>query len=906
MARTHSSHTASPTRFRSPQRSPARRPSQDGSQYEMDLDALGLNSTFESTELDGNHEPLVDRVDTSEIEGPDDFTMNMTYWMTADLPVAHIKSRKEAKAKRAEGRMDAMAAMHESLEEHVEPDEHHSHDKPTSPTRHAHGTAHARAYSTAASERSMENDEKVRSFLSALPDTDMEGALTGTPMHAPRHSFLQVPQSSPPKARSLQPTVEDYDTPRKPTQATVIHHQQTAARSNASEPDRESAEMAELQSRLQRQEQASQTRITELETILSYTRTELHGAQTENHRHTDALSSLRKSMQQQTAEHAAARFTAEARVKAQEDALAVRTQELGDEIRLQNLSKIQNLQADFEQQLTAMGDATRILAEKNELKDQALEKVQDQLVQLKLVNEKQLQHELDMLAITQDNQSREQGADSTENERRLSEQLSLVQARATELQSSLAKATAEARATREDAKRQETLRTAAEARFQTYTSRASSLEHLLQTARFELECAQADGAAKQQLFNANIDLNSRLRTLQSELETTRSSCASQSQEVVDTTDVEVRLASLQSQLDSARADLATRDQQILSYSNAQEQSEQRHNISQGHHEGLEANVATLRQQLAQAYRDAARAKTEAQQFERDLEDTRDRLHEVESEADRRVVDVEKRLVKTKEAKTEVEGRFKELQSQHYDTVEGHEAMIDIVRDKAEDAVRKAGALLEQERSEKRRVVKDLQKAREQIENLRTEAAQKLIEMESSDEETLKSSSPSDTTAKDTEILSMREFIRKQVADMKTLKSEMTALKTENSRLKSAAENTVDLQDTISTLEAQVAALHTENTTLQTSLEAQEADFSAVNKAMDEKLAAMLSKVMKERAKTVVGKRDGQWAETVGNVQSERELLGKVLLRQWGREEVGVVDEKRGEKQGYAYKYIQRS
>ncbi|KAF7443430.1 hypothetical protein A1F99_129370 [Pyrenophora tritici-repentis] len=52
MVRTHSSHTASPTRFQSPQRSPARRPSQDGSQYEMDLDALGLNSTFESTELD--------------------------------------------------------------------------------------------------------------------------------------------------------------------------------------------------------------------------------------------------------------------------------------------------------------------------------------------------------------------------------------------------------------------------------------------------------------------------------------------------------------------------------------------------------------------------------------------------------------------------------------------------------------------------------------------------------------------------------------------------------------------------------------------------------------------------------------------------------------------------------------
>ncbi len=69
---------------------------------------------------------------------------------------------------------------------------------------------------------------------------------------------------------------------------------------------------------------------------------------------------------------------------------------------------------------------------------------------------------------------------------------------------------------------------------------------------------------------------------------------------------------------------------------------------------------------------------------------------------------------------------------------------------------------------------------------------------------------------------------------------------------------------------------------------------------------MLSKVVKERAKSAVGKRDVQWAEAVGKVQSEKELLGKVLLRQWGREEIGIADEASGERQTYGYKYVKRT
>lgn len=143
----------------------------------MDLDALGLNSTFESTELEHSHQPPVDRVDTSEIEGPEDFTMNMTYWMTADLPLAQIKSRKEANTKRPTARMDAIPDGSEGRQATevgepvvvVEKPRQRSDEPPrtASPSRRANGSSEERRHSKAVSERSMENDEKVRSFFPA-------------------------------------------------------------------------------------------------------------------------------------------------------------------------------------------------------------------------------------------------------------------------------------------------------------------------------------------------------------------------------------------------------------------------------------------------------------------------------------------------------------------------------------------------------------------------------------------------------------------------------------------------------------------------------------------------------------------------------------------------------------------
>lgn len=967
----------------------------------MDLDALGLNSTFESTELENSHQPPVDHVDTSEIEGPEDFTMNMTYWMTADLPLAQIKSRKEANTKRPVIRMDAIQDGSESRHATevgdpavvVEDTERRRSNtsRTASPTRRANGTKNERQHSSPASERSMENDEKVRSFLSNLPDTEMEGALTGTPLHAPRHSFLQVPRSSPPKARSLQPTVEDYDTPRKPTQETVIRH--TSAIIDTSEQDVARNKIAELQHQLEQQESTSRSRITELETILSYTRSELESTRNDNYKHKEKVSSLEKSMEQQRADHEAARAAADAEVKAREDALEARMHEFGEQMRLQNLTKLETMLEEFERQRRALEQAKRQLTEEVEDKDQRLEEMQAELDQVRQIHEREL-HDLKEAQL---HESGHDDEDAAKKRLLLADQLSSVQARADALQSSLETAMSEAKTAREEARMRDDMLSTVETQARRQTARIAELEGLLQAAKFEVECSHADVAAKQQLFHTNLDLNSRLRTLQSNLEDARreltltnqaSRCTAdledrmrdlqsqleaargaattnvqqdrhagelrarinsletqlqstladlaakeeqlqhdvaankelespQSQldlsgttkittegQLPQVAELETRIRSLQSQLRSTQADLAAKEQQISDLVDSSEQAEQRLNTAQGRLQSLETGNTNLRQQLAEAHRDSAKARADAERFEQDLEDANDRLQDARAEADRRVNDIEKKLNKMKELKLEAESKFKELRDQHEDMVEGHEAMMEDVRDKAEDAVRKAGALLEQERSEKRSLTKDLKRAKDEVDKLRTAAIAKLAE-EDTDDDTTVSSSATETNAKDTEIANLRDIIRKQVSETKTLKSELSALRKDNKTLTATSKSSS--HDTIATLEAQLSALRSENEALETRLANQAAENAAINQQMDEKLAALLSKLMKEKAKTVVGKRDGQWTESVRELEEEKKLLGKVLMRQWGREEVGIDDEREAKdgKQAYRYKYVKR-
>ncbi|KAF3009640.1 hypothetical protein E8E13_007521 [Curvularia kusanoi] len=833
MARTHSSYTASPTRTRSPERSPALRSSsssEDGSQYEMDLDALGLNSTFESTALEGSFEPQIDRVDSTEVEGPEDFTMNMTYWMTADLLPAQVKSRNEARRRGSLGVSSSRQASGYGDEQDADPEP----STAASPTVHAdvNGTTVSRENSTPASERSMAHDEKVRSFLSALPDahahtgTDTTLELErererehepGLSAARPRQSkgMLHVLRASPNKARSLQPTVEDGDTPRKSTQQTVVHHPAPLpqAHDDAQPPDNR---IADLQARLDQQELASRSRLTELETILSYTRSELETTRNDNYR-----------------------------LHTQHDA--------------------------FERQLQQLEQANREARDEAAAKSQQLDSVQAQLTQLQ-------------------------------------DKLALAQTRADALQADLGQATAEAKAAREDAKARHAADAASTKDTARHLSRIASLEATLRDTQFSLECAQTDVAAKAQLLQTNIELNASIRALRSELEAQQAALTNLTSRKHDTSSAH----------DQLQSELNTREQSIAQHAAERDSLERQLNTAQGRITGLEANLATLRTQLTEAHRTSGSAHTEAERLSQDLSDLQDRLAEAQIDADRRVADVEAKLTKAKDLKTSVESELRDFKSAQHDLVEGHEAMLADVRDKAEDAVRKAGALLTQERKEKTRLKKEVARLQTENETLRTRNDDSTkLDLGSSDEEERRSarsdstttplspppppppSQPPSSTKDKEELASLRAIIASQHTTLKTLK-----------------------RTHATTLSAERASHERTLAALQSRLESQAADHAAINAALDEQLSTLLSKLMKERARTVVGKRDGQWEEAAKGVVGEKRLLGKALMREWGRGEFGgtEVEGKGGRRDGdqnregggggergqvYGYKYVKR-
>lgn len=877
----------------------------------MDLDALGLNSTFESTELDDKHQPKVDVVETSDIEGPEDFTMNMTYWMTADLPLAQqIRSRKETKLNGNEVRGDARADMSGAQDttgegdrvvvEDYSQDESEAGPEPASTTTRVNGTAKSRSSSKAPSEASMENEEKVRSYLSALPDSDLGGnVLTSTPLRIPKQNMLQVPSPSPARARSLQPTVEDYDTPRKPTQETVIHH--PLERRAESERESLQQQVAELQSRLTEQENASKTRITELETLLAYTRTDLDTARSESYKHKDQIAKLREDNRRHKEELEESRASVKTQLRKQEQEMKAKMEEFGEELQMQNLARLESEREEFKRQLE---EAKLTVDADVASSGEVLAHVKSELGHLRSMHEQEIrelqeEHEQELERLKKGGMQR--GDENLSKDvLELHRKLDAIQSRENTLQKDLEKATADAQSAREEALSTRMLHASSEGAMQSHKMRASELQSRVDSLESQLASAEADLRQKDQQLEGTRKLEGLLRSLQKELDDVRDEQIANNQTASQHTQLESRLESLQTQLYSALDNVRAKDQDFLKQIEEQERLEQRLNSAQGRIEGLEATANSLRQQLAEAHRSGAKALTDAEHLEGQLEDAKDRLQDARTEADRRVADVETRLTKLRDLKSESDARLKQLQLSLADLKDDQDTEMEAVRDRAEDAIRKAGSLLQQERTEKRRLATELKRTTQELEQLRAAAAEKAGDDDDDDDDDAEDEqsmlSSTHTDPRDAEMENLRLLIRKQSTSLKTLKSETSSLRRETTRLRA-----LDSSPSNADLHARLDALALENAALRRAAETREQDVAAVNSALDERLAGVLSKTLKERTRSAVGRRDEQWA---AKMAGERAFMGKVLMREWGRQEEGVAAE--GAKQGYRYKYATRS
>ena len=197
----------------------------------------------------------------------------------------------------------------------------------------------------------------------------------------------------------------------------------------------------------------------------------------------------------------------------------------------------------------------------------------------------------------------------------------------------------------------------------------------------------------------------------------------------------------------------------------------------------------------------------------------------------------------------------ELENEREASLEAHKTKTLELRNKAEDAVKKVSAMLDLERAEKKKVGKEIKKLKEEVSRLTAELEKRSEESEDKDE-----------------VQTLRELLRKQVQATKAAKMEAQATRKE--------------------LEC-----------LRTEMETQKEDFKAVNMEMDERLALLLRSITKERAKTAIELRDGQWVKNMERLQGERELMGKVLMREWGKQECGAVAP--DENQAYRYLYVKR-
>ena len=99
------------------------------------------------------------------------------------------------------------------------------------------------------------------------------------------------------------------------------------------------------------------------------------------------------------------------------------------------------------------------------------------------------------------------------------------------------------------------------------------------------------------------------------------------------------------------------------------------------------------------------------------------------------------------------------------------------------------------------------------------------------------------------------------------------------------EETKSIKVNLATARSELIAAQADRNTLREQLDA----LRLANNAVDTKISA------------AIRKREAYWRMRLEEMETERQLMVKSLMKQWGRQEVGVEDP-----QAYWYKYVSRS
>lgn len=353
-------------------------------------------------------------------------------------------------------------------------------------------------------------------------------------------------------------------------------------------------------------------------------------------------------------------------------------------------------------------------------------------------------------------------------------------------------------------------------------------------------------------------------------------------------ELEARLSTTQSQLEAARtssSEAALSDSMHLA--DERKQTDDLLARSRQQIADLEANLQLLQSQLALARRETdemRRAADTAREGARVLRSELGRSQELVEERGRRLEEV----AREHEADTDMAERARRDAERMLEErvraaerkakvllergVAEKESEVGEMRRRAETAVRKAQTMLNGERIEKAGLKRALEGLKEEVEVLR-----KQVEERKKDSGAAAAPSSSTSPSNHPSPPDAAEEITRSHddGDDNTTSPRSSELELLRRALRDATTATKEAREDARRAREESAALRE--------------DFAEVNRAMDERVVRL------------VRAREKEWRGKVEALAAEKRALGRALLHEWGREEVGE-----GEPQAYRYKYVERN
>ncbi|KAF4534127.1 Spindle pole body associated protein [Lasiodiplodia theobromae] len=446
-----------------------------------------------------------------------------------------------------------------------------------------------------------------------------------------------------------------------------------------------------------------------------------------------------------------------------------------------------------------------------------------------------------------------------------------------------------------------------------FESRLAATESGLQAqlARKEAELDAVKEASKQELEQQRAGNDAKVATLEErikELESSQQQQASEGTSVHATpssainqaltqqkaesdariAELEARLSTTQSQLEAARTsspEAALSDSMRLA--DERRQTDDLLARSRQQIADLEANLQLLQSQLALARRETdemRRAADTAREGARVLRSELGRAQELVEERGRRLeevareheadTDMAERARRDAERMLEERVRAAERKAKVLleRKVTEKESEVGDMRKRAETAVRKAQTMLNGERIEKAGLRRALEGLKEEVEGLRRQVEERKKDSSGAAAAASSSTSPSNHHPSPD---AAEEIIRsRDDGDDNTTSPRSSELELLRRALRDATTATKEAREDARRAREESAALRE--------------DFAEVNRAMDERVVRL------------VRAREKEWRGKVEALAAEKRALGRALLHEWGREEVGE-----GEPQAYRYKYVER-